>query len=139
MISRGEEFDSCPLGSTPVAPVSSLTGAAFRSFTGSSLGHDVRAGSPGGGGTGARGVAQGVSARRLVAFLDGCGADADLREALPQVLGQRSRATYDLLHGSRTTGLQPWATMYREGPGEHWLKTVRFIADHHARITATAL
>ena len=45
---------------------------------------------------------------------------------------------YDLLNDSHTTGLQPWATMYVEGHGEHWLKTTRFIADHHHAWAAAA-
>lgn len=80
------------------------------------------------------------SAHRLTAFLVGYDAGSDLREALPHVLEQRSRAMYDLLYDSHMTGLQPWATMYVDGHGEHWLKTTQFIADHHpAWVEATSL
>lgn len=73
-----------------------------------------------------------ASARRLRAFLDGYEADFDLRAALPEALEQRAQAMFDLLHESHTTtGLQPWATMYREGHGEHWRNTTQFIVEHH--------
>lgn len=71
-----------------------------------------------------------ASACRLRAFLAGYDASEELCEALPDVLVQRSRAMYDLLRDSQTTGLEPWATMYIEGHGDHWFNTTRFIADH---------
>ena len=69
----------------------------------------------------------GDCAARLRAFLEGYGADASLRQALPATLTQRSRAMYELLLRSHQGGEQPWATMYAEGHGEHWLETTNFI------------
>lgn len=67
------------------------------------------------------------SVARLRAFLDGYHADPGLRQALPAILTQRSRAMYELLLHAHQAGEQPWATMYAEGHGEHWLATTRFI------------
>jgi hypothetical protein len=64
---------------------------------------------------------------RLRAFLQGYDADLVLRQALPATLTQRSRAMYELLLRSQQAGEQPWATMYAEGHGEHWLATMQFI------------
>lgn len=74
-----------------------------------------------------------ASARRLAAFLDGYGAETDLRLALPDAMTQRSRAMYDLLRDAHaTTGLQPWASMYVDGHGDHWRATTELIGDHRA-------
>ncbi len=64
---------------------------------------------------------------RLRAFLEGYNADPVLRQALPETLTHRSRAMYELLLRAHQTGEQPWATMYAEGHGEHWLATTQFI------------
>lgn len=72
-----------------------------------------------------------ASAQRLTAFLAGYDADTDLRLRLPEALEQRARAMYDLLYDANTaTGVEPWATMYAEGHGDHWRNTVRFIAEN---------
>lgn len=81
-----------------------------------------------------------ASARRLAAFLDGYDAGTDLRAALPDAMTQRSRAMYDLLRESHTsTGLQPWASMYVDGHGDHWRATTELIADHRATLVQAAM
>lgn len=72
-----------------------------------------------------------VSARRLAAFVDGYGADGDLRAQLPDVLAPRARAMFELLRDSHRIGREPWATMFVAGHGDHWLQTTRFIEAHH--------
>jgi len=64
---------------------------------------------------------------RLAAFVDGYGADAALRSALPGALAERARAMHDLLRRSHQNGREPWAAMYAEGHGEHWRGTAEFI------------
>jgi len=64
---------------------------------------------------------------RLRAFLEGYDADRPLRQALPATLTRRSRAMHELLLQPHQSGEQPWATMYAEGHGEHWLATTQFI------------
>ena len=60
------------------------------------------------------------AAARLRAVIDGYEADEVLREALPEALGQRTAAMYELLKSSHETGFQPWAEMYVSGHGDHW-------------------
>lgn len=71
-----------------------------------------------------------AAASRLVAFLDGYGADDDLRAALPATMSQRAEAMHELLQRAHETGREPWATMYIDGHGDHWLGTSKFIASH---------
>lgn len=73
-----------------------------------------------------------VAVVRLVAFLEGYGADAELRHALPTMMVERARAMSDLFHTSSVTGREPWASMYALGHGEHWDGTVDYIARHEA-------
>lgn len=73
-------------------------------------------------------VGEGVE--RLTVFADGYGADADLRAHLPHLMTQRAEAMHELLRTSHVTGHEPWATMYVEGHGDHWLATTRFITEH---------
>lgn len=73
----------------------------------------------------------GGAATRLAAFVDGYGADDDLRAALPSTMSRRAEAMHQLLHGARETGREPWATMYTDGHGQHWRATAEFIASHH--------
>lgn len=70
------------------------------------------------------------AAVRLAAFLDGYGADDDLRAALPATMTQRAKAMYEFLQRAHETGRDPWATMYIDGHGHHWLATTKFIASH---------
>lgn len=49
------------------------------------------------------------AAERLRAVVDGYGADATLREALPAAMAGRTVAMYNLLKSSHEAGFQPWA------------------------------
>ena len=71
-----------------------------------------------------------ATAARLAAFLDGYGADDRLREALPTAMVHRAEAMHELLRRAHETGKEPWATMYTEGHGDHWLGTTESIARH---------
>lgn len=71
-----------------------------------------------------------ASAARLAAFVDGYGADNDLRNALPATMGKRANAMHELLRRSHETGREPWGSMYTEGHGQHWYETTAFITDH---------
>lgn len=69
-------------------------------------------------------------AGRLVAFLEGYGADHALRAALPRTMLCRARAMHDLLRRSHDVGRQPWGAMYAAGHGEHWRTTTDFLRRH---------
>lgn len=84
------------------------------------------------------GARVGESATRLAALLNGYGADAALRRALPPILGARAHAMYDLLRRSSAEGHEPWAGMYVAGHGDHWRETTRFIAEHEGAWAAAA-
>ena len=71
-----------------------------------------------------------VAAQRLAAFIDGYGADAALRAALPATMGRRARAMHALVHRSHATGDEPWASMYLAGHGEHWDETATYVGQH---------
>lgn len=70
------------------------------------------------------------AAGRLAAFVDGYGADGDLRTALPTTLARRARAVADLLRRSYEFGREPWGSMYVEGHGRHWDDTATYVARH---------
>jgi tRNA A-37 threonylcarbamoyl transferase component Bud32 len=70
------------------------------------------------------------SATRLAAFVDGYAADHNLRAALPATMSQRAGAMHELLQRAHETGREPWASMYIDGHGPHWLATTKFIASH---------
>ncbi|MFC8081471.1 hypothetical protein [Streptomyces sp. NPDC057340] len=70
------------------------------------------------------------SATRLAAFVDGYGADRELREALPRTMVLRAAAMHDLLRRSHESGRQPWGTMYVTGHGDHWAGTRTFVDEH---------
>ncbi|MCR2827508.1 phosphotransferase [Microbacterium sp. zg.Y909] len=72
------------------------------------------------------------SARDLAAFVDGYGADAQLRSDLPAAMIRRTEAMYDLLRSSQRAGTEPWATMFTEGHGEHWQAVSRYVQAHEA-------
>jgi tRNA A-37 threonylcarbamoyl transferase component Bud32 len=67
------------------------------------------------------------AALRLRAFVDGYGADAALRRALPAAMAKRTAAMYNLLESSHETGIQPWADMYVNGHGEHWRAAADYV------------
>lgn len=69
---------------------------------------------------------------RLAAFVDGYGVDAGLRAALPVTLSDRARAMWRMLRDAHADGREPWATMYLEGHGEVWERTITFITDHRS-------
>lgn len=71
-----------------------------------------------------------VAAGRLVAFVAGYDADDMLRTALPTAMAERAHSMHQLLQRSHESGVEPWASMYVEGHGEHWGGTATFIARH---------
>lgn len=72
--------------------------------------------------------AEGVA--RLAAFADGYDADEQLRGDLPGLMADRARAMYELLRTSHQVGREPWASMFLDFHGRHWLETVEFIERH---------
>lgn len=70
------------------------------------------------------------AAVRLRAVVDGYGADATLREALPAAMAERTAAMYNLLKSSHEAGFQPWAEMYVNGHGEHWHAAAEYVLQH---------
>ena len=72
------------------------------------------------------------AALRLRALVDGYGADAALRKALPAAMAKRTAAMFDLLKSSHGTGIQPWADMYVNGHGEHWRTAAHYVARNQA-------
>lgn len=71
------------------------------------------------------------AAVRLRAFVEGYGADASLREALPTTMAKRTEAMFELLRSSNDTGLQPWADMYTSGHGEFWRQATEYVTRNH--------
>ncbi|MEO7122503.1 MAG: aminoglycoside phosphotransferase, partial [Lacisediminihabitans sp.] len=70
------------------------------------------------------------AAARLVAFVDGYGADQDMREALPAAMVRRTAAMLELLRSAHDSGLQPWGQMYVEGHGDHWSGALEYVTAH---------
>lgn len=70
---------------------------------------------------------------RLRSLVDGYGLDADQRRQLPALIGAHTRAMYDLLRHSATTGVKPWARLFAEGHGDHWGPAAEYIEGHHDR------
>jgi Ser/Thr protein kinase RdoA (MazF antagonist) len=64
---------------------------------------------------------------RLRSMVDGYGLDQTEREELPPLLVERTRAMYQLLLNSSSSGQQPWARLYAEGHGEHWKQAATYI------------
>lgn len=79
-----------------------------------------------------------ASGQRLRAFVDGYGADSDLRSALTEALSRRAWAMHDLLEGSHLSGRDPWGWMYVHGHGNHWRSVARWV-DEHEQVWQTAL
>ena len=65
---------------------------------------------------------------RLRTFIDGYGADASLREALPAAMAKRTAAMFELLRTSNANGLEPWANMYVSGHGEFWRQAAQYVS-----------
>ncbi|MHA7274544.1 phosphotransferase [Arthrobacter sp. TMT4-20] len=70
------------------------------------------------------------AAANLKAFVDGYGADTELRRALPEAITERTQAMYELLEESHRTGFQPWGAMYADGHGEHWRAASQYVRQH---------
>jgi Ser/Thr protein kinase RdoA (MazF antagonist) len=71
-----------------------------------------------------------TSAARLAALVDGYQASAALRAALADAMADRVRAMCELLRSSHSAGVEPWASMYLGGHGEHWASVGRYVAEH---------
>lgn len=71
-----------------------------------------------------------LAAADLAAFIDGYQADDELRHHLPDTMSERTTAMYELLRSSHENGTQPWASMFSEGHGEHWLHVDRYVRSH---------
>ncbi len=74
----------------------------------------------------------------LAAFIDGYGADAALRRALPATMVQRTDAMLALLADSHENGVEPWSSMFVEGHGAHWGAVSTYVR-RHERMWAEAL
>lgn len=68
-----------------------------------------------------------AAAADLRAFVDGYGADADLRQRLPLALEERAAAMLALLTSAHTEGREPWSSMFRDGHGSHWTAVVDYV------------
>jgi Ser/Thr protein kinase RdoA (MazF antagonist) len=64
---------------------------------------------------------------RLRSMIDGYGLDQTEREELPPLLVERTRAMYQLLLNSSSSGQQPWARLYADGHGKHWKQAATYI------------
>lgn len=79
-----------------------------------------------------------VAALELAAFVDGYGADPEMRRHLPSAMAERASAMHDLLRTSGLTGHEPWASMIHDGHGAHWEAAARYVRTNRA-VWATAL
>lgn len=70
------------------------------------------------------------AAADLAAFIDGYDAGAELRAALPAAMAARADAMHELLRSSHAEGLEPWASMFLSGHGDHWLAASRYVREH---------
>ncbi|WP_449372777.1 phosphotransferase [Arthrobacter psychrolactophilus] len=71
-----------------------------------------------------------TAARSLLAFLEGYGADEEMRQHLPNAMWQRTEAMYTLLKNSHAQRLEPWGTMFTSGHGEHWETMTRYVREN---------
>lgn len=74
----------------------------------------------------------------LAAFVDGYGADPEMRRHLPSAMAERASAMHDLLRTSGLTGHEPWASMFHDGHGAHWEAAARYVRTNRA-VWATVL
>lgn len=70
------------------------------------------------------------AARGLRAFVDGYGADLELREQLPSAMHRRAAAMLDLLATAHDQRREPWASMFADGHGSHWTAVLDFVGAH---------
>lgn len=73
-----------------------------------------------------------TAARALAAFIDGYGADEELRAALPVAMWQRTTAMYELLKTCHDAGTEPWGTMFTTGHGAHWHSVTQFVKNNES-------
>ncbi len=73
------------------------------------------------------------AARELAAFVDGYGADREMRERLPASISRRTEAMYDLLHSANLAGREPWGSMFTAGHGQAWKAATRYVDTHRER------
>ncbi|TFD34131.1 phosphotransferase [Cryobacterium cryoconiti] len=71
-----------------------------------------------------------AAASRLRAFVDGYGADTELRAALPAAMAKRTAAMFDMLRNANETGHQPWADMYVNGHGDFWRDAAEYVTQN---------
>lgn len=67
------------------------------------------------------------AAVNLRAFVDGYGADADLRRRLPLALEERAAAMLALLTSAHAESREPWSSMFADGHGAHWAAVVEYV------------
>jgi hypothetical protein len=68
----------------------------------------------------------------LAAFIDGYDAEDNLRDALPDAMARRAAAMSDLLHRSHETRVEPWASMFTAGHGDHWASVAAYVRLHRS-------
>lgn len=73
-----------------------------------------------------------LAGARLRWFVDGYGAEAATRQALPEVMTQRTAAMHALLEDAHASGREPWGSMYLNGHGEYWRSTSEYIGAHQS-------
>jgi hypothetical protein len=71
-----------------------------------------------------------IDAPRVTTVVDGYGLGDAWRRRLPDLLGRRTRAMYDLLERGSRTGAQPWARLWAEGHGAHWGGAADYVRAH---------
>lgn len=76
------------------------------------------------------GAAPDESAARLAALVDGYGASAALRAALPRAMAARTEAMWRMLRDAHREGREPWGSMFVTGHGEHWRAAAEYVARH---------
>lgn len=76
------------------------------------------------------GAAPSSAGAALGAFVDGYGADPELRAELLETLPRRARAMHDLLANAHREGREPWGSMYVTGHGDHWRDVTAYVERH---------
>lgn len=72
------------------------------------------------------------AAADLRAFVDGYGADLELRLRLPSAMHERAAAMLSLLTTAHEEHREPWASMFSDGHGSHWTAVVDYVGTHRA-------
>jgi Ser/Thr protein kinase RdoA (MazF antagonist) len=76
--------------------------------------------------------------RRLRTFVDAYGLDEQQRRGLVGLLGRRARSMHDFLQTQSASGVEPWATLWRQGHGTAWSDDADWI-EHRQDQWRTAL